>query len=196
MEVADGLVTFTAYAVFENTEPAPGPAELNSIDLTFAEDAAGTAVQVAASIRVEKGGWATLPASVSPEYEQAGRKLTGWRLGGSVYAPGQKVTFEELAAIAGGSPAGGGVVSLTLSPVFENAGTPAAPADPEEPADPQAPATPENPAAGGGTTAVSAGKALPKTGAGSPVTPGAAAVPFAAGCGAAIYLYILRRREG
>lgn len=191
---ADGLVTFTAYAVFEDTEPGPGPVELSCIELTFVEDKAGAPAQVAAAIRVEKGGWALLPEAVAPEHEPTGKKLAGWKLGGSgkAYAPGQKVTFEELAALVGenGTPEGTG--TLAFCPVYKNAEPgPAAPVEPEQPGEtlPDPEVKPDAPV-------VSTGKALPKTGARS-AAPTAAGILLLAGiAGAGVSAYLLRRKEG
>lgn len=197
---ASGRAAVTAYAVFENA--APDPVELTCISLAFVEDRDGGQVQIAAAISVEKGGTALLPQTLAAGYAPAGKELAGWKPDGSsqVYKPGQKVAFEELAALVGGSYTGEGIAYLAFRPVFEEVKTPAEPSDPQKPETPADPGQPDEspaaPAAKPGAAAVSTGKILPKTGVSSSVAVGTAAVLFAAVCGAGIYLYILRRKEG
>lgn len=103
---AEGCLTVRAYAVFENAAPIPTPEptpdEKTAYRVVFRAQADDPQGELAAPVAMGENGRAALPEAVYPEKQPAGKRLTGWKLGSQVFAPGEEVEAVRLPVYVAG----------------------------------------------------------------------------------------------
>ncbi len=121
---AEGQSIVTFYAVLEEVV---APVELAKVNMHFTTNGSDEA---AASVTfVEADEWQVLAGSVYSEKEQEGKVLDGWKLFGTekTFAPGQKLTWDDVVALVGDNMTAEGEANLTFDAFFETVEAPEEP---------------------------------------------------------------------